>query len=124
MWDLLDALKNLFVELTGVSRDALHIHIGLIVFLACTYLERSTTSPLPWLIVNRAGFPGGILAWVTLPPIGSSSAHGSAFRPRREVRGRWVRGDGGGCTRRPIREWRIPPPRSSAKARVDGSPRP
>ena len=74
--------------------------------------------------MNRAVFVGGILAWVTLPPIGSSPAHGSAFRPRREVRGRWAQGDGGDCTRRPIREWRTPLPRGCATVHVDGSPRP
>ncbi len=49
MWG---SLKDLLVELAGVSKDALHVHIGLIVFFASTFfLRRSAASLLPWLIV-------------------------------------------------------------------------
>ena len=49
MWS---SLKDLLVELAGVSKDALHVHIGLITFFAATFLlKRSAASPLPWLVV-------------------------------------------------------------------------
>ena len=49
MWG---SLKDLLVELAGVSKDALHVHIGLIAFFGATFLlKRSAASLLPWLVV-------------------------------------------------------------------------
>jgi hypothetical protein len=46
--------------------------------------------------VNRAGFAGGCLVWVTQPGRSPWSEHNSAPRPRREGYCRSARG-GGGC---------------------------
>jgi hypothetical protein len=49
MWGV---LKEILVEFSGVSKDALHVHIGLIAFFASTFLlKRPAASLLPWLVV-------------------------------------------------------------------------
>ena len=49
MWGI---LKEILVELSGVSKDALHVHIGLIAFFGSAFLlKRSPASILPLLIV-------------------------------------------------------------------------
>ncbi len=45
-------LKLFVVELAGVSKDTLHVHIGLIIFFGSAFLlKRFPASVLPWLIV-------------------------------------------------------------------------
>jgi hypothetical protein len=47
-----NALKTDLATFLGISKDALHIHIGLALFLGLVLLlRRSPPSPLPWLIV-------------------------------------------------------------------------
>ncbi len=49
MWGI---LKEILVELSGVSKDALHVHIGLIAFFGSAFLlKRSAASILPLLVV-------------------------------------------------------------------------
>ncbi len=49
MWGI---LKDLLVEVTGTSKDALHVHVGLIAFFATMFLlRRPMASLLPWLVV-------------------------------------------------------------------------
>lgn len=53
------ALKELVVTLTGLSKDALHIHVGLAVFLlAAVLLRRPLRSPVPWLAVLAVALAG------------------------------------------------------------------
>lgn len=45
-----NALKTQLSELLGITRDALHIHIGLAIFLAVALVfRRSLASWIPWL---------------------------------------------------------------------------
>lgn len=45
-----NALKTQLSEFLGISKDALHIHIGLIIFLvASLVLRRPLSSWIPWL---------------------------------------------------------------------------
>ena len=47
-----NALKTDLATFLGISKDALHIHIGLALFVALVLiLRRSPASLLPWLIV-------------------------------------------------------------------------
>jgi hypothetical protein len=47
-----NALKTDVATLLGISKDALHIHLGLFLFVALVLLlRRSPAHPLPWLIV-------------------------------------------------------------------------
>lgn len=44
--------KLAIVSITGLTKDALHIHVGLAVFLAAALVCRKPLrSPVPWLIV-------------------------------------------------------------------------
>ncbi len=44
--------KTLLVELSGISKDALHVRIGLTAFFGSMFfLKRSAASLLPWLVV-------------------------------------------------------------------------
>ncbi len=43
MWG---SLKDLLVELAGVSKDALHVHIGLIAFFGATFLLKRSAASL------------------------------------------------------------------------------
>src|SRR5476649_1210190 len=44
------AIKLAIVSATGLSKDALHVYVGLFVFLAAALvLRRPLRSPLPWL---------------------------------------------------------------------------
>ena len=70
--------------------------------LSTTHLRGCTTKPVPpatrrtMISVNRAGFLGGILAWITrlgAPP----SDRNSAPRLRPAAGCRWARAAGGGC---------------------------
>src|SRR3954454_17301674 len=73
--------------------------------------------------LNRAGFLGGVLAWITrlgAPP----SDRNSAPRLRPAAGCRWARAAGGGETSPPTQAWRTQPPQRTATARVGGSPRP
>ena len=46
------AMKLLLLQLTGLSRDALHVYAGMIVFLLSAALfKKKLFSPVPWLIV-------------------------------------------------------------------------
>lgn len=47
----LQAVKLTVMSLTNLSRDALHVHAGLLVFvLAAAVLRRHPGSPWPWLV--------------------------------------------------------------------------
>ena len=49
---MLNNLKILLTDLLNLSRDALHIHVGLGIYvLAIVALRRGPASPIPWLIV-------------------------------------------------------------------------
>ncbi|MEO5807016.1 hypothetical protein [Devosia sp.] len=49
---MLNNLKILLTDLLHLSRDALHIHVGLgIYIIAILALRRGPASPVPWLIV-------------------------------------------------------------------------
>jgi hypothetical protein len=49
---MLNDLKVLATEFMHLSRDALHIHIGLAIYFAAVLLfRRGPASPLPWLAV-------------------------------------------------------------------------
>lgn len=49
---MLNNLKIVLTDLLNLSRDALHIHVGLgIYFLALLLLRRGAASPIPWVIV-------------------------------------------------------------------------
>lgn len=49
---MLNNLKIVMTDLLNLSRDALHIHVGLGIYvLAILALRRGPASPLPWLIV-------------------------------------------------------------------------
>lgn len=56
-----DALKTDLADFLGISKDALHIHLGLAIFVALMLiLRRAPSSLLPWLgvlafeLVNEA----------------------------------------------------------------------
>ena len=53
-------LKVDIINFTGLSRDALHVHIGLIVFLMLWVIfgRRRWSAPLAWLILFTATFVG------------------------------------------------------------------
>lgn len=56
------SLKEAVVTLTGLSKDALHIHVGLTVFLlAALLLRRPLRSPVPWLAVLAVALAGETL---------------------------------------------------------------
>jgi hypothetical protein len=47
-----DAIKTLLSETLGITKDALHIHIGLAIFLGVALVfRRSLASWLPWLVL-------------------------------------------------------------------------
>ena len=49
---MLNKIKTELTELLLLSRDALHIHVGLGIYvLAMLIFRRGPTSPLPWLVV-------------------------------------------------------------------------
>jgi hypothetical protein len=49
---LLEPIKTLLSEAVGLSKDALHLHLGLLVFLlAMVVFRRSAASLVPWLCV-------------------------------------------------------------------------
>jgi len=49
---MLNNLKILLTDLLHLSRDALHIHVGLGIYvIAILALRRGPASPIPWLIV-------------------------------------------------------------------------
>lgn len=49
---MLDPLKSLLSEVAGLSRDALHVHLGLLAMLgAMLIFRRPAGSPIPWLCV-------------------------------------------------------------------------
>ena len=53
MWGI---LKEILVELSGVSKDALHVHIGLIAFFGSAFLmKRPVASVLPLFWVWSSG---------------------------------------------------------------------
>lgn len=46
------ALKHYVIEASGLSRDTLHLHVGLALMLSVALLfRRSLVSPWPWLAV-------------------------------------------------------------------------
>lgn len=52
MAPLLNPFKTELSELFGVSKDALHVHLGLLAFvLAVALLRKSPASVVPWLCV-------------------------------------------------------------------------
>jgi hypothetical protein len=47
-----NALKTDIANFVGISKDALHIHLGLLLFVGLVLvLRRSPAHPLPWLLV-------------------------------------------------------------------------
>lgn len=47
-----NSLKSDLSTWLGLSKDALHIHFGLVVFVGLVlFLRRSPSSPLPWLVL-------------------------------------------------------------------------
>lgn len=46
-----NAIKTGLSDTLGISKDALHIHIGLFIFLVVTLLLRRPRSFIPWLAV-------------------------------------------------------------------------
>lgn len=49
---MLNKIKTELTELLLLSRDALHIHVGLGIYvLAMLVFRRGPTSPVPWLVV-------------------------------------------------------------------------
>ena len=49
---MLEPLKAFLSEAVGLSKDALHVHLGLMVFLlAMVVFRRSAASMVPWLCV-------------------------------------------------------------------------
>ncbi len=47
----LQVVKLAVMSVTGLSRDALHMHAGMLVFvLAAVILRKSFRSPLPWML--------------------------------------------------------------------------
>ncbi len=47
----LQQAKLLALEMTGLSKDALHVHVGLLVFFGSALLLRSSLAkPRPWLV--------------------------------------------------------------------------
>lgn len=55
-------LKITVMSLTGLSKDALHVYVGLIVFLgAALILRRPAGSPLPWLAAFVAALLGEVV---------------------------------------------------------------
>lgn len=48
---MVQAIKLAIVSATGLSKDTLHVYVGLAVFLAAAFvLRRTLRSPLPWLV--------------------------------------------------------------------------
>ena len=53
------SLKEAVVTLTGLSKDALHIHVGLTVYLlTALLLRRPLSSAVPWLAVVAVALAG------------------------------------------------------------------
>ena len=47
----MQAAKLAVMSLTGLTRDALHVHAGMLVFvLSAAILRKSLASPWPWLV--------------------------------------------------------------------------
>jgi hypothetical protein len=45
-------IKLFFLQLTGLSRDALHVYAGMLVFVVgAALLRKRLHSPIPWLLV-------------------------------------------------------------------------
>ena len=58
----LQAAKLWLVDVSGLAKDALHIHVGLLVFFAVALaLKKPLRSPLPWLAVLAAALLGEAL---------------------------------------------------------------
>jgi hypothetical protein len=56
------ALKVELVAVLGLSKDALHIHVGLAIFVVATLaLRRRLGTPIPWLLVFAAAAAGEAL---------------------------------------------------------------
>lgn len=54
--------KNLLVDLTALSKDALHIYVGLIIFLAaCLVFGWKARQWKPWLVVLAAAVAGEVI---------------------------------------------------------------
>ena len=49
---MLNSLKTALAEAVGLSKDALHVHLGLLIFLAAVLLLRTSLgSWTPWLVL-------------------------------------------------------------------------
>lgn len=56
------SIKLAIVAATGLSKDALHIYVGLAVFLAmATVLRKPLRSIVPWLVVVAIAIAGEVL---------------------------------------------------------------
>ena len=57
-----NALKTDLATFLGISKDALHIHLGLALFVGLVLvLRRSPSSPLPWLIILGLEFANELM---------------------------------------------------------------
>jgi hypothetical protein len=55
-------IKLALVSMTGLSKDALHVHVGLAVLLSSAFiLRRRLSSFIPWAIVLAAAMLGEVL---------------------------------------------------------------
>lgn len=58
-WESYSAFKQWLLPIVGLSRDAMHIHVGLAVFfLTVGLLQRRPDSWLPWTAAALAAFGG------------------------------------------------------------------
>jgi hypothetical protein len=74
-------VKIMIVDATGLSRDALHVHIGLCLFIGLhIFLRLSLRNPLPWiaLLLLTLGGEWSDLAYETWPDRGMQL--GESFR--------------------------------------------
>ena len=59
---MIQAIKTAIVAATGLSRDALHIYVGLATFfLAAALIKRPLGSFLPWLVVLAVASTGELV---------------------------------------------------------------
>jgi hypothetical protein len=61
-------LKLWAVAATGLSKDALHVHLSLIILLAtAVWTKRPLSSPVPWLVVLAAALVGESFDYLAEP---------------------------------------------------------
>jgi len=59
---VVQSIKLTIVDVTGLSKDALHIYVGLTIFLVTAMvLRKPLRSIFPWLVVLAIAFAGEVL---------------------------------------------------------------